>query len=110
MNIINLRKNLRRITKTRRTSERRACPHQFGTPEWERHIKANYLAWPKEDRRKAERRGRERRLPDRRENHVDPHERSYLEKKYTRIFLTPEERVLLEDLYLSELDYKGSDE
>ena len=110
MNIINLRKNLRRISKSRRTTDRRVCPHQFGTPEWERHIKANYLAWPKEDRRKEERRGRERRLPDRRMNHAHSHERKNLEKSYTRIFLTPEERVLLEDLYLTELDREGSDE
>ncbi|MGR8981196.1 MAG: hypothetical protein ACU84H_14030 [Gammaproteobacteria bacterium] len=109
MNILNLRKKLRRISKTRRTADRRVCPHQFGTPEWESNIKANYLAWPKEDRRKEERRGRERRLPDRRKNQFHTNERSYFEKKYTRIFLTPEERVLLEDLYLSELESQGND-
>lgn len=110
MNIINLRKNLRRISKTRRIADRRVCPHLFGTTEWERHIKDNYLAWPREDRRKDERRSRERRLPDRRKNQFQPHERNNFEKKYTRFFLTPEERVLLEDLYLSELEAKEREE
>lgn len=104
MNIINLRKNLRRLSKTRRISDRRVVPYEFGTPEWEEHIKKNYLAWPKTDRRKKDRRVAERRVPDRRHNHAQPSERSHFEKKYSRILLTPEERKLIEDMYLRDLD------
>lgn len=104
MNIINLRKNLRRSSKTRRISDRRVAPYEFGTPEWEEYIKKNYMAWPKTDRRQRERRVNERRVPDRRHNHAQPSERSQFERKYSRILLTPEERKLIEDLYLRDLD------
>jgi hypothetical protein len=104
MNIINLRKNLRRLLKTRRLSDRRTVPYAFGTPEWEEHIKTHYLAWPKTDRRKYERRTNERRIPDRRNSQARPHERSRFEKKYARILLTPEERKLIEDMYLRDID------
>ena len=104
MNIINLRRNLRRLSKTRRIADRRIVPYEFGTPEWEEHIKAHYLAWPKTDRRKQERRVNERRVPDRRSSHVQPPEHSRFEKKYARILLTPEERKLIEDMYLKDMD------
>ncbi|MGZ8097226.1 MAG: hypothetical protein ACXWTH_07265 [Methylosarcina sp.] len=104
MNIINLRKNLRRLSKTRRIADRRVIPYEFGTPEWEENIKKNYLAWPKTDRRKQDRRVAERRVPDRRQNQLQTIERSRLERKYARILLTPEERKLIEDMYLRDLD------
>lgn len=105
MNIINLRKNLRRLSKTRRISDRRIVPFEFGTAEWEEHIKKNYLAWPKTDRRKQDRRMNERRVPDRRHhNQAQPAERSRFERKYSRILLTAEERRLIEDMYLKDLD------
>lgn len=104
MNIINLRKNLRRLSKTRRIADRRVIPYEFGTPEWEENIKKNYLVWPKTDRRKQDRRVAERRVPDRRQNHLQTIERSRLERKYARILLTPEERKLIEDIYLRDLD------
>jgi hypothetical protein len=104
MNIINLRKNLRRLAKTRRIADRRVVPYEFGTPEWEENIKKNYLAWPKTDRRKQDRRVAERRVPDRRQNQLQTIERSRLERKYARILLTPEERKLIEDIYLRDLD------
>lgn len=105
MNIINLRKNLRRLSKTRRIADRRVVPFEFGTPEWEENIKKNYLAWPKTDRRKQDRRVGERRVPERRQSgHLETLERSRLERKYARILLTPEERKLIEDMYLKDLD------
>lgn len=104
MNIINLRKNLRRLSKTRRISDRRTIPYEFGSPEWEEHIKSHYLVWPKKDRRLQERRANERRIPDRRNNQVLSSPRSRFEKKYARILLTPEERKLIEDMYLKEID------
>lgn len=105
MNIINLRKNLRRLAKTRRVSDRRIVPYEFGTPEWEEHIKKNYMAWPKVDRRKKDRRLNERRVPDRRNTQqTQPSERSHFERKYARVLLTPEEKKLIEDMYLKDLD------
>ncbi|MGZ8095498.1 MAG: hypothetical protein ACXWUD_04555, partial [Methylosarcina sp.] len=59
---------------------------------------------PKTDRRKQDRRVAERRVPDRRQNQLQTIERSRLERKYARILLTPEERKLIEDMYLRDLD------
>lgn len=102
MNIINLRKNLRRSTVTRRISDRRIVPYEFGSPEWVENIKKNYLAWPKTNRRAVERREDDRRSPDRRDHQAS--ERSRSEQKYSRILLTSEERKLIEDLYLSDIE------
>jgi len=101
MNIIDLRKNLRRSSITQRIADRRKVPYEFGSPEWLEYMKKNHLTRPEVNRRKADRRNDKRRLPDRRQ-HVA--ESAHSEKKYARIFLTPAERKLLEDLYLNELD------
>jgi hypothetical protein len=100
MNIINLRKNLRRSKASRRLADRRTIPYAFGTPEWIEHIQINYLAWPKSDRRVSERRINNRRSPDRRTHQATEQTRSG--KKYSRILLTSEERKLIEDLYLND--------
>jgi hypothetical protein len=102
VNIINLRKELRRSQETRRVEDRRKVPYPFGTPEWEEHIKRHYLAWPKTNRRVDNRRSNERRSPDRREQQLTEQSRSL--KKYARVLLTAEERKLIEDLYLSDLE------
>jgi hypothetical protein len=101
MNIIELRKNLRRSSVTQRITDRRKVPYEFGSPEWLEYIKENHLDLPAFNRRKADRRSDKRRLPDRRQQLA---ESVHSEKKYARIFLTPAERKLLEDLYLSDLD------
>lgn len=101
MNIIELRKNLRRSSATQRITDRRKVPYEFGSPEWTEYIKRNHLDRPKFNRRGAERRSDKRRLPDRRQQFA---ESGRSEKKYARIFLTPAERKLLEDLYLNDLD------
>ncbi|MFZ2170809.1 MAG: hypothetical protein WAW61_14375 [Methylococcaceae bacterium] len=101
MNIIELRKHLRRSSVTQRTTDRRKVPYEFGSPEWMEFIKRNHLDRPKFNRRKEERRSDKRLLPDRRQQLA---ESGRSEKKYARIFLTPAERKLLEDLYLSDLD------
>lgn len=101
MNIINLRKSLRRSSMTRRIKDRRTVPYQFGSPEWVENIKRNYLAWPKSNRREQDRRSDDRRLPDRRQSQISERIRS--EKKYARILLTAEERKLIEDMYLSDM-------
>ena len=101
MNIIDLRKNLRRSSVTQRLADRRKVPYEFGSPEWLEYLKKNHLDRPKFNRRKADRRSDKRQLPDRRQQLAE-FVRS--EKKYARILLTPAERKLLEDLYLSDLD------
>ena len=102
MNIIDLRKSLRRSAVTQRREDRRKVPYKFGTREWLEHISDNNLNCPKCDRRKAERRNEKRKLPDRRQQQSTDTIRS--EKKYARIFLTPAERKLIEDLYLNDLE------
>lgn len=103
MNIINLRKNLRRTSDTRRESDRRSVPYPFGSPQWLENIKNNYLAWPKSNRRANERRSSERRAIDRREQQQLA-ERTRLKETYSRIFLSPEEKKLIEDVYFNKVD------
>jgi hypothetical protein len=102
MNIIDLRKSLRRSSITQRIADRRKVPYEFGSPEWLEYIKNNHVDCPKYNRRKADRRTDKRRLPDRRQHYNAEPIRS--EKKYARIFLTPAERKLIEDLYLNDLE------
>ena len=102
MNIIDLRKSLRRSPTNQRKEDRRKVPYEFGSPEWLEYMKNNNLDCPKFDRRKGERRNEKRKLPDRRQQ--QPAEPIFSEKKYARIFLTPAEKKLIEDLYLNDLD------
>jgi len=102
MNIIDLRESLRRSSITQRIADRRKVPYEFGSPEWLEYIKNNHVDCPAFDRRNADRRNDMRRLPDRREQHVA--EPIHSEKGYARIFLTPAERKLIEDLYLNDLE------
>ncbi len=102
MNIIDLRKSLRRSSLTQRVSDRRKIPYVFGSPEWLEYLKKNNLESPKFNRRKAERRNDKRRIPDRRQQFNNESIRS--EKRFARIFLTRAERKLIEDLYLNDLE------
>ncbi len=102
MNLYDFRRTLRRAAMTRRTSDRREISYPFGSPEWVENIKKHYLAWPKSNRRDASRRSDERRAIERRERLLSEQHRS--EIKYSAILLTQEERKLIEDLYLGNLD------
>lgn len=105
MNIVNLRKGLRRSNETRRVADRRSVPYPFGSPQWLEHIQKNYLAWPKEDRRGKSRRANDRRSPDRRSPDRRQHklsEQRLSARKYSKILLTREELKLIEDLYLTD--------
>ena len=102
MYIYDLRRNPRRITMTRRTADRRTAPYPFGSPEWVENVKKNYVDWPKSDRRDVSRRSNERRAPDRRYQHFA--EQRHSEQKYSQILLTPGERQLIEDLYMSDFE------
>jgi hypothetical protein len=101
MKIIDTRRSERRSTEDRRKTDRRTCPHEFGSPEWIENIKKNYLAWPKTDRRKGERRSNEdRRVEDRRQQELP--DRSQYEKEHPWLALAPEERELIKTLYLDD--------
>lgn len=102
MNLYNFRHNPRRSSMTRRMTDRRKIPYPFGSPEWVENIKNHYLAWPKSNRRNMNRRSDERRAIERRQQLLSEQRRS--EKKYSPILLTQEERKLIEDLYLNDLD------
>ena len=102
MNIIDLREGLRRSLITQRVLDRRKVPYEFGSPEWLAYIKNNHVDCPKVNRRNADRRNDKRQLPERRQQHVAAPIQS--EKKYARIFLTPAEKKLIEDLYLNDLE------
>lgn len=102
MNLYDFRHNPRRSSMNRRMTDRRETPYPFGSPEWIENAKKNYAALPKSSRREAYRRSNERRAPDRRQQQLSEQRRS--EQKYSPILLTQEERKLIEDLYLSDLD------
>jgi len=102
MILYDFRHNLRRSVMTRRMTDRREIPYPFGSPEWEENIKKHYLAWPKANRRNVSRRSDDRRVLERRDQLLSEQRRS--EKKHSPILLTQEEKKLIEDLYMSDLD------
>jgi hypothetical protein len=102
MNIINLRKGLRRSSETRRINDRRNVPYQFGSPQWLEHVQKTYAAWPKSERRGNSRRSDDRRLPDRRQHQLS--EQRMTHRKFSKVLLSREELKLIEDLYLGEVD------
>ena len=96
MNIIDLRKGSRRTLTTEPIAERRKNKSNFGSPEWLEHIKNNLLDCPNFDRRNIE-----RRTSDRRENNTT--EPAHPTKNSVRIFLTPAEKKLIQDLHMIDL-------
>lgn len=102
LNINEMRANTRRSDSDRRVADRRMNSHAFGSPEWFDNIKASYAYCPKFDRRKLDRRSNERRMEDRRQQQLS--EYSGRNNKRHQLVLTPEERKLIEDLYLNDLD------
>jgi len=102
MNLYDYRRKSRRTVMSRRADDRREISYPFGSPEWVKNIKNHYLAWPISDRRVMSRRGNERRSVERRQLSLSEQSRS--EKKYSPVLLTQEERKLIEDLFLCDLD------
>jgi hypothetical protein len=96
MNIIDLRKGSRRTLTTEPIAERRKNTSDFGSTEWLEHIKNNLLDCPNFDRR-----NNERRTSDRRENNTT--ESAHPTKNSVRIFLTPAEKKLIQDLHMIDL-------
>lgn len=101
MNIVNLRKELRRAAETRRMTDRRVAPYQFGSQQWLEHVQQTYAACPHSERRTAGRRSNDRRLPDRRREQFAEQRRSH--RKFSEVLLTREELRLIEDLYLGDV-------
>lgn len=81
----------------RRIQDRRLVYFKFASREWVEHIKQNYAAWPKADRRKASRRDGERRVRD--EEHL-----RHLKHDYSSDLLSKEERLYFDQLFMSKLD------
>lgn len=102
MNLYDFRRTPRRSSMTRRIADRRQIPYPFGSREWVENIKNHYLAWPKSNRRAQSRRSDERRAAERRIQQLSEQLRSG--KKFSPILITQEERKLIEDLYLNDLD------
>lgn len=96
MNIIDLRKKLLQSSTDRRVYvDRRKVPYPFGSPEWKEYMKNNRLDCMEEDRRKIIRREADKNLTGKTTDS---------EKPYRRIFLTPNEKKLLQDIYLTDFD------
>jgi hypothetical protein len=85
---------------TRRIADRRETPYPFGSPEWIENIKKHYLVWPKYNRRDESNHTNERRALDRRRQQLS--EQRHPEKKSSMPLITPEERKLIEELYLND--------
>ncbi|EIC28760.1 MULTISPECIES: hypothetical protein [Methylomicrobium] len=98
MNIINLRKHVRRATDTRPNSDRRSSPSRFTAAERQE----SESAFAKLNRRKAERRLKDRRKPL--PNTKQEHETLPPGTQYARFKLTRGERNLIQDMFLSDLD------
>lgn len=96
MNIIDLRKNLRDSNINQRTADRRQNPHPFGSPQWREYIIENGLELPTHDRRKMHRRASDRLAAT--------SETTQRDRPYKRILLSPAEKKLLADIYLSDLE------
>jgi len=102
MNIDYPRWNSTRSVTIRRIADRRHIAFPFDSLAWIENISKHYLAWPKNDRREANRRHDERRVF----SQYPPAftEKSRSEPKYSHILLTREERKMIQDLYLHEAD------
>jgi hypothetical protein len=98
MNIINLRRHVRRTADTRPNSDRRSSPLQSTATE----MQGTESAFAKINRREAERRLKDRRKPL--ANRKQEHEALPPNAKYARFKLTRGERNLIQDMFLSDLD------
>lgn len=97
MNIIDLRDTFIETPTGKKIKDRRKNPYPYGTQEWRNYIIKNGFEFPPSDRRDNNRRNTDNSAPVASQGDKP-------EKPYVRILLTPAEKKLLEDLYLSELD------
>ena len=88
-----------RNTVERRTNDRRLAGYVFGLDEWIAHVKKNYVAWPKFDRRQSTRRTSERRQNVSDKN-ARAHNSSYNPRvDYSSDLLTKDERLFFDHLF-----------
>ncbi len=105
MNIINLRKHVRRTSDTRPSGDRRNAPNQFSAPEMQEKMQASESTLAKLNRRKAERRLKDRRRPQ--SDAQQSNEKSlHGITRYARFKLTRGERNLIQDIFLGDLENK----
>ncbi|MEC4750169.1 hypothetical protein [Methylomicrobium sp. Wu6] len=102
MNIINLRKHVRRSSDTCLNADRRGSPNQNSAAELQEKMQGRESAFSKLNRRKAERRQEDRRRPvsdtQQGDQILPPGTR------YARFKLTRGERNLIQDMFLSDLE------
>ena len=79
----------------RRIQDRRQVEFEFGSLQWIEHVKKNYVAWPKIDRRNETRREGERRL----ENSQKAHNNN---DDYSSDLLTEEEKLYFNHLFMND--------
>ncbi|MGR8941544.1 MAG: hypothetical protein ACU83V_11015 [Gammaproteobacteria bacterium] len=103
MNIINLRKNVRRAADTRPNSDRRSGSNPLSAAEMQEKMQKGETSYPKFNRRKAERRTKDRRSPVSASQH-ESDQHIPRGTKYARFLLTRGERNLIQDMFLSDLD------
>lgn len=92
--LIHSRENTRNKIE-RRVLDRRQLDYEFNSPQWIEHVKENYLAWPKTDRRRKARRAGERRQIQQ----DSPTSSSYIHLDYSSDLLTREERLFFDHLF-----------
>lgn len=80
----------------RRTHERRADDYPFGSPEWLNRVQQENLLYPKQDRRRCDRRSQERRKKTRRVS--NGHKTRKFKASSPQQLLTQEEIQMLNDL------------
>lgn len=83
-----------RKTFERRVKDRRQVDLEFNSPKWIEHIKKNYAAWPKIDRRISFRRDHERR-DDAQKAQISGNSND----DYSSNLLTKEERLYFDELF-----------
>ncbi len=85
-----------RQTFERRAKDRRQVSFEFNSPEWIVHIKKNYAAWPKIDRRVDARRDGERR-----HDTLNKQASLSVHTDYSSDLLTTEERLYFDELFMA---------
>lgn len=83
----------------RRIHDRRQVTYEFGSPEWIEHVKKNYIAWPKTDRRIAVRRDDENPYDSREEN-----QSRSSEDDFSGDLLSTEEKLYFNKLFMDDAD------
>ncbi len=87
----------------RRRHERRIIQYAYGSPEWIAYIQQHYLLWPKQDRRRTERRQQDRRNSNH-ERRIRKNQKRLYNPQFKNLqdILTDEEKKMLRQIMQSE--------